>query len=123
LFRGYLFRHLRGGRTFRDAALLSMVPFVLVHLVMFATLPWAVALAATVLAVIVSVPLAYLFELGGWTIWAPAIVHFVIQGALKVIVIPDGAVTELPIIWMAAAAVVPFMAFAIPRAAVATARP
>jgi hypothetical protein len=37
---------------------------------------WPVALAAVGLAVVLSFPLAYLFELGGRTIWAPAILHF-----------------------------------------------
>jgi hypothetical protein len=32
-------------------------------------------------------PLAHLFELGGATIWAPAILHFVIQATVKVVVI------------------------------------
>lgn len=45
LFRGYLFRHLRRGRTFWRAALLAAAPFILVHLLLFVTLPWPLALA------------------------------------------------------------------------------
>lgn len=46
LFRGYLFRHVRQGRTFGRAALGAAVPFVAVHLAMFLTLPWPIALAS-----------------------------------------------------------------------------
>jgi hypothetical protein len=75
---------------------------------MFWTLPWPVALAAVLLSAVLSFPLAYLFELGGRTIWAPAIVHFVVQGAIKLITVPGPAETMLPVVWMAAAAILPF---------------
>jgi membrane protease YdiL (CAAX protease family) len=39
LFRGYLFGHLRRGRSFWRAAVLSMLPFVCVHLLLFFTMP------------------------------------------------------------------------------------
>ena len=80
LFRGYLFRHLRQGRSFMRAALLSMLPFVAVHLILFLTMPWPIALAAVLLSVVLSFPFARLFELGGNTIWGPAVLHFVVQG-------------------------------------------
>ncbi len=83
LFRGYLFRHLRRGRSFMRAALLSMLPFVAVHLILFLTMPWAIALAAVLLSVVLSCPFARLFELGGNTIWGTAVLHFVIQGTIK----------------------------------------
>lgn len=115
LFRGYLFRHLRRGRTFWQAALLAAAPFILVHLLLFLTLPWPLALAALSLAVVVSFPFAHLFEIGGRTIWAPALVHFVIQGAIKVASVPGDAGALLPLVWMAMAAVLAFAAFLVPR--------
>jgi membrane protease YdiL (CAAX protease family) len=39
LFRGYLFRHVRSGRSFWRAAGLSTLPFVSVHLLLFASMP------------------------------------------------------------------------------------
>ncbi len=45
LFRGYLFGHLRRGRSFWRAASVSMLPFVAVHLFLFFTMPWPIALA------------------------------------------------------------------------------
>lgn len=115
LFRGYLFGHLRRGRSFWRAATLATVPFTLVHLILFATMSWELALASVLLAVVISFPLAYLYELGGRTIWAPALVHFVVQGALKVVVVSGGASGSLPLVWMAASAVLPYLVFLVPR--------
>lgn len=116
LFRGYLFGHLRRGRSFWRAAALATVPFTLVHLILFVSLPWAIALASLLLAVLISFPLACLFELGGGTLWAPALVHFVVQGALKVVVVSGESAAALPLVWMAASAILPFLVFVVPRA-------
>jgi membrane protease YdiL (CAAX protease family) len=112
LFRGYLFWHIRVGRTFWRAAGLSMLPFVAVHVVLFFSMPWPIALASVLLAVVISFPFAYLFELGGETIWAPAILHFVIQATVKVITFPEGA-ESFALVWMAASAIVPMLVFAV----------
>jgi membrane protease YdiL (CAAX protease family) len=115
LFRGYLFGHLRRQHPFWRAARLSMIPFVIVHLLMFVTLPWPIAAAAMLLAVAISFPLAHLFELAGATIWAPALAHFVVQGALKVIVVSGEPSATLPLVWMAASATIPWLVFLAPR--------
>jgi membrane protease YdiL (CAAX protease family) len=111
LFRGFLFGHFRRGRPFWRAAFLSMLPFVIVHLLMFLTMPWPVALAAVLLAVATSFPLARLYDLGGSTIWAPALLHAVIQGTIKVVTLPDAAATWFPLAWIAASAAVPLLVF------------
>ena len=113
LFRGYLFGRLRRGRSFWRAVALAMAPFVLVHLILFMTMPWPVALAAVLLSVVMSFPLAYLFELGGNTIWPPALLHFTVQGAIKVMEVPGEA--ALPLVWMAACAAFPFLVFLVRR--------
>ena len=56
LFRGYLFGRLRKGRSFWRAAGLSILPFAAVHLVLFSTMPWSIALAALMLSVVLSDP-------------------------------------------------------------------
>jgi membrane protease YdiL (CAAX protease family) len=112
LFRGYLFGHVRAGRTFSRAAAVSMVPFVSVHLVLFFSMPWPIALASLLLAIVISFPLAYLYELGGNTIWAPALLHFVIQATVKVLVFSHGA-ASFALAWMAASALVPLLVFAV----------
>lgn len=57
-----------------------MPPFVAVHVLLFTYLPLPIAAAATLLSLAMSFPLARLYDLGGATIWAPAILHFVAQG-------------------------------------------
>ena len=115
LFRGYLFGHLRRGRPFWRAAGLSMPPFVAVHLLLFLTMPWPIALAALTLSVVLSFPLAHLFELGGHTIWAPALLHFVIQATVKVVVVSGDSASVFPLVWMAASAVLPMFVLLISR--------
>lgn len=113
LFRGYLFGHLRVGRTFWRAATLSMPPFAGVHLTLFVTLPFGVALAALALAVVMSFPLARLYEPGGETIWAPALLHFFAQATVKVLVVAGEGSPTFPFIWMVASAVLPLLALLI----------
>jgi membrane protease YdiL (CAAX protease family) len=60
LFRGYLFHHAREGRSFWRGVLASLGPFVAVHLVLFVSMPWPVALAAVMLSVAATPPLAWL---------------------------------------------------------------
>jgi membrane protease YdiL (CAAX protease family) len=110
LFRGYLFRHVRAGREFWPAALLASGPFVLVHLLLFLTQPWPVAAASVFLASAMSFPLAHLFELGACTIWAPALLHFVVQSAVK-LVVPTSPDPMFPLVWIGACAIVPFLVF------------
>jgi membrane protease YdiL (CAAX protease family) len=119
LFRGYLFGHLRRRRSFWRAAWLSMLPFVVVHLVLFLTMPWPIAMAALALSVVLSFPFAHLFEVGGDTIWPPALLHFVIQAIPKVVVASGDAQSLFPIVWMAASAVLPMLALLVPRPDVA----
>jgi membrane protease YdiL (CAAX protease family) len=114
VFRGYLFGHLREQRSFWRAAWLSVPPFVAVHLVLFTYMPVPVAAAATTLSLAMSFPLARLYDFGGGTIWAPALLHFVAQGAVKLAVVPDGAQVTLAIGWMAVCALLPWAAFAVP---------
>jgi hypothetical protein len=76
---------------------------------------WPIALASVLLAVVISFPLAHLFELGGRTIWAPAILHFVIQGAVKVVVISDGGDILFPLVWMLASAFLPLLVLIVAR--------
>ena len=68
------------------------------------------------LAASMSFPLSRLYELGNHTIWPPAILHFVAQAALKVIVLPEGSTQAVAIAWIMACAVLPWMVFLVPRA-------
>lgn len=110
LFRGYLFGHLRQTRSFWPAAMVSTIPFAVVHLILFFSMPPIIAAAALSLAVLMTFPLAYLYELGGKTIWAAVVLHFVTQGAIKVVEADSGSMI-LPVVWMAACAVIPYAVF------------
>ncbi len=90
----------------------SSAPFVGVHLILFFSMPWPIAVASLLLAIVISFPLAYLFELGGKTIWAPAVLHFVIQATVKVVVFAHGA-ESFALAWMAASALVPLLIFTV----------
>jgi membrane protease YdiL (CAAX protease family) len=114
LFRGYLFGHIRKKYSFWKAAVISAVPFILVHLIMFYSLPFAIAFASILLSVVLSFPLARLFELGGNTIWAPAILHFVVQGTIKVLVVSGEDAQSFPLFWIAICALIPLLVFLIP---------
>ena len=110
LFRAYLFGRLRPGRTFWQAAWLAAGPFVAAHLFLFFTLPLPLAAASVGLSVVTTFPFARLYELGGRTVWAPAILHAVVQGVPKLVVPAVEGVT-FPLLWMAACAILPFAVF------------
>ena len=112
LFRGYLFGHLREGRSFWRAALWSMPPFLAVHLLLFTRMDPAIAVAAVVTSLAMAFPLSRLFDLGGKTIWGPALVHWVVQGAIKLVLAPERLQLPLSLVWMGAALVVPWLVFA-----------
>ena len=77
LFRGYVFGGLRreAGLSFRQAGFISMAIFVVVHLLLFVGNPFFVGLLGTLIAVAAAFPMAYLFERGNNTIWAPVVLH------------------------------------------------
>jgi membrane protease YdiL (CAAX protease family) len=77
LFRGYVFGGLRreAGMSFRQAGFISMIVFAAVHLLLFVGNPFFVGLLGTLIAVSAAFPMAYLFEHGNNTIWAPVVLH------------------------------------------------
>jgi membrane protease YdiL (CAAX protease family) len=121
VFRGYLFRHMREGRTFRQAAIAAAVPFIAVHLLLFLSLEPAVALAALFVAVAISFPLAWLYERAGNSIWPGALLHSVVQGSIK-LVETDGSYATVALAWMALCVVAPWALFLLlrPQAAVSS---
>ncbi len=75
VWRGFVYGHLRQGRTFRRAVLLSMPLIALTHVPIIVSNGLLVGSLAFLTAAITCLPLAYLYERGGRTIWAPALVH------------------------------------------------
>jgi hypothetical protein len=50
-------------------------------------------------------------------VWAPALLHFVIQGTVKVLVLTGDSASLFPFVWFAASAGLPMLAFLVPRPA------
>jgi membrane protease YdiL (CAAX protease family) len=115
VFRGFLFRHVRDGRSFRNAALLSSIPFVAVHLLLFLSMDFVIALAALLVAVSISFPLAWLFENSGKSIWPCALVHFVVQGSIKIVEAPGEHFAAMATVWMLLSATAPWLFFVVLR--------
>jgi membrane protease YdiL (CAAX protease family) len=110
VFRGFLFRRLREWRSFWRATALAAAPFAGVHALLFLSLDFTIALASILLALSLSFPLAWLFEAGGGSVLPPAIVHAVVQGAIKLVEVEDGFST-LAVGWIALSAVAPWALF------------
>jgi membrane protease YdiL (CAAX protease family) len=113
VFRGFLFRRLRQGRSFWRAALLSAIPFTAVHTTLFFSLDFAIALASLIVALSLSFPLAWLFERSGGSIWPPAIVHAVVQGSIKLVEARADVFMSMAVVWMIISAVAPWTLFAL----------
>ena len=111
LFRGFMYRHLRQGRTFWRAATLSALPFAAAHLPLFWTLDVPVALLALAMAIAWSFPLAWLFERANGSIWPGAVLHAVIQGGIKLLVDTDSGFQQLGIAWVALGIFAPWLLF------------
>lgn len=113
VFRGFLFRHFRQGRTFWRAAALSAIPFTAVHLPLFASLDFVVALASVLVAVSLSLPFAWLFERAGTSILPPALLHTVVQASIKLVETDATSFQGMAIGWMALSATTPWLVFLI----------
>ncbi len=114
LFRGYLFGYMRDRHSFWKAASFAAIPFVLVHLILFTSLPWPLAAASILLAIVMSFPFSKLYEMGGNSIWAPAIVHFAAQAIAKMFVFEGESSGLFSFAVIAVSAVAPLAVFVVP---------
>ena len=114
VWRGYVFRRLREGRTFRAATWWTMPLIAATHTPIVVTQGPAIGLGAMLVAAVTAFPLGYLYETGGNTVWAPALVHTAID-AFKLVVIPAGAITTFSSLLIVVSLTVPLLALAIPR--------
>ncbi len=83
VFRGFVFRRLRRGRSFLEAATLSAMVFALVHLTNFLnglSIQVLIGVATSlVFAFVLAYPAALFFEKSGGAIWPFAITHVLID--------------------------------------------
>ena len=70
------------------------------------------ALVSLVVAVSLSFPFAWIFEMSGRSIWPPAILHATIQGAIK-LVEAGGGFDRIALSWMAVTTLAPWLLFLI----------
>lgn len=114
LYRGYLFSHLRHGRTFGRAAWLAVLLFALSHLPILWSQGLVVGGMAVALSIISSFPFAYLYEQGRNTIWAPALVHAAVDTVIPILTAGGmaGGGQQAALLWMGISMVLPYLAFA-----------
>jgi membrane protease YdiL (CAAX protease family) len=117
IYRGYLFRHLREGRTFGRAVLLGIVLHAAAHLPILAIAGVVVGLSAVLVSVVTFPPYAYLFERGRNTVWAPAVLHFA-SDTIKLVLfggaLTDPTIQTATLLWLLVIATVPYLMFVIP---------
>ncbi len=87
MMRGFVFRHLRQGRTFWRAAALSTVYFAGYHLPLILTAGPVIGIFAVVLAIPTGFVTAYVYERGKNTIWGSALLHTVYNGLAYIVVL------------------------------------
>jgi membrane protease YdiL (CAAX protease family) len=114
VWRGYAFRRLRAGRSFGRAAVWTMPLLAATHVPVVLTSGPVVGGAAMLVAAVTTVPLAYLYETGRGTLWAPALVHTAID-TFTLVVVPSAVQTTFSLTLAAVALVVPLLALAVPR--------
>jgi membrane protease YdiL (CAAX protease family) len=79
VWRGFVFGHFRRSRTFWRAVAKSVPLIALTHVPIVFTNGLGIGLLATLTAAVTCLPFAYLWERGGGTIWAPALLHGLID--------------------------------------------
>jgi membrane protease YdiL (CAAX protease family) len=101
LFRGFVFGGLRrdASLSFRWAGFISMIIFAAVHLLLFLGNPFLVGLLGTIIAIASAFPMAYLFERGNNTIWAPVVLHTGTH-AIRLVDIPEPYYLTAVAIWL-----------------------
>ncbi|HMQ70525.1 MAG TPA: CPBP family intramembrane metalloprotease [Ignavibacteria bacterium] len=113
LYRSYLFRYLRNGRSFNRAVWISVLLFSTAHIPVIISQGIFVGGSAVMLAAVSSFPLSKLYEKGNNTIWAPAIVHTAIDTIIPLIATDKGdqSYQTAVVIWMVASMIIPYGVF------------
>lgn len=111
VWRGYAYRRLRAGRSFRRAVLGTMPLVAVGHIPILVNSGLLVGAAALAVAAVTAVPFAHLFDTGRATLWAPAVLHTAID-TFKLFEIPPPAVVPLSLLLSAASITVPLLVLA-----------
>jgi membrane protease YdiL (CAAX protease family) len=108
VWRGYVFRRLARGRSFRSAVVRSMPLIALTHVPILLTAGPAVGIGAMAVAAVTPVPLSRLYAMGGGTVWAPALLHAAID-SFKLVVLPAAALAVYPLLIIGCSLAVPLL--------------
>ena len=113
LFRGYVFGGFRKvGLSFGRAGAIAMVIFASVHVLLVVQNPLIIAVLATLVALAAAFPMAYLFERGGNTLWAPVLLH-VAAHTIRLVDIPEPYYLPAVTSWLVLQIGLPFLVFAV----------
>ena len=97
IHRGFIFGHLRRERTFASAAAISGAVFALQHVYLLFTIGTVAGGASILLALLLALPLAFIYEAGGRSLVGPAILHTSSNAPIMLFVASDGsAAAALP---------------------------
>jgi membrane protease YdiL (CAAX protease family) len=88
MMRGFLFRHLRKGRLFWRAAMLSTIYFTGYHLPIILSSGLVIGIMAVIIAIPIGFLTAYVYERGNNTIWGPGLLHAVNNALVMLLVFP-----------------------------------
>lgn len=113
-WRGYTFARLRAGRSFAATVWLTMPLLAATHVPVIFDNGIVVGVGAIITAAVTTLPLAYLYETSGQTLWPPALVHTAID-TFKLVEIPDAATTAFSMLLIVVSLGVPMLVFAFPR--------
>jgi membrane protease YdiL (CAAX protease family) len=114
VWRGFVFRRLSEGRSFRAAVVWTMPFIAATHLPILFRSGVVVAIGALLVAAVTSVPLSYLYVIGRGTIWAPALVHTAID-TFKLVIVPPLATQSYSLLLIVFSLFVPLLVLVIPR--------
>lgn len=112
IHRGFVFGHLRHGRSFLAAATLSAALFAAQHLYVIVTTGWTIGLASVLLAALLSYPFAFVFERGGNSIAGPAILHTSANAPVLIFGLPEDMTTGVLLAHMGVVLISLYLVFA-----------
>jgi membrane protease YdiL (CAAX protease family) len=93
IHRGFVFGHLRRGRTFAVAATISAALFALQHAYLIVTTGWLTGFAAVMLGALLAYPFARIFERGGRSLAPPALLHTSSNAPMSLFALPTDFIT------------------------------
>jgi membrane protease YdiL (CAAX protease family) len=123
IHRGFVFGHLRRGRSFATAATISAMLFAAQHLYIIVTTGWTTGLASVLLAALLAYPMAFVFERGANSIAGPAILHTSSNAPVMILAPPEDFMTTALLPHMGVIIVSLYLLFAVQQFFIEKRRP